>query len=391
MLKWILSAMAGMGALSAILLAHEGLSSRPVPTLSNPPAIIPFNRGIAGTGIVEPASETVTVGVSEPGLVQKVFVREGQSVLTGDPLFKIDSRSQEAELLTAQAAVLSAEAELERVMAPSRIEDQLSTRAKLSEAAAGILEATQNEVQCRATVAEREWSLKDNQQRVERMESAVKVSAIPEEQLDRLRYAVKICEAQLDAAKSSVEIAQARTAMAKARAQQAQAELDKLLAGAWAPDIKKSRAALEEARSRAARLNLEIERRTVRAPLDANVIRLNLRAGEYAAATSVNPENAGIVLGDMKTKHVRVDVDEFDAPRLKTSRKAAAFLKGSKDRVIPLEFVRVEPYVVPKRSLSNSQHELVDTRVLQVVYRITDAQNDLYAGQQVDVFIDADK
>jgi HlyD family secretion protein len=391
MLKWILSAMAGMGALSAILLAHEGLSSRPVPALSNPPAIIPFNRGIAGTGIVEPASETVTVGVSEPGLVQKVFVREGQSVLTGDPLFRIDSRSQEAELLTAQAAVLSAEADLERVMAPSRIEDQLSTRAKLSEAAAGILEATQNEVQCRAAVAERLWNLKDNQQRVERMESAVKVSAIPEEQIDRLRFAVKICEAQLDAAKSSVEIAQARTAMAKARAQQAQAELDKLLAGAWAPDIKKSRAALEEARSRAARLNLEIERRTVRAPLDANVIRLNLRAGEYAAAASVNPENAGIVLGDMKTKHVRVDVDEFDAPRLKTSRRAAAFLKGSKDCVIPLEFVRVEPYVVPKRALSNSQHELVDTRVLQVVYRITDPQNDLYAGQQVDVFIDADK
>lgn len=389
MLKWILSALAGMGALSAILLAHDGLASRPVPAMNRPPNVIPYAKGIAASGIVEPASQTVTVGVNEPGLVVKVFVTVGQSVKIGDPLFQLDARSQEAELLTANAAVLSAEAELERVAAPSRKEDEASARAKWSEANSGIVEAEQTEAQSRATVAERDWTLKDNEQHFEKMETAVKRSALPEEQLDRLRFAVKICEAQLNAAKSAVEIAQARTAMAKARAQQAQADLDKIVAGAWEPDVKKARAALGEARSKAAKLSLEIERRTVRAPLDANVIRLNLRPGEYAAAASVNPEIAGVVLGDMSSKNVRVDIDEFDAPRLKGMHAATAYLKGNKERAIPLEFVRVEQFVVPKRALSNSQRELVDTRVLQVVYRMTQPRSDVYAGQQVDVFIDS--
>jgi len=58
------------------------------------------------------------------------------------------------------------------------------------------------------------------------------------------------------------------------------------------------------------------------------------------------------------------------------------------DKQIPLTFVRIEPYVVPKKSLTGDNAERVDTRVLQVIYRFDRPSFPVYAGQQVDVFIE---
>ncbi|HEX9593051.1 MAG TPA: hypothetical protein VGB12_06860 [bacterium] len=55
----------------------------------------------------------------------------------------------------------------------------------------------------------------------------------------------------------------------------------------------------------------------------------------------------------------------------------------------PLTFVRFEPFVLPKRSLTGDGTERVDTRVLQVIYRVEDDSLPLFVGQQMDVFIEA--
>jgi hypothetical protein len=53
-----------------------------------------------------------------------------------------------------------------------------------------------------------------------------------------------------------------------------------------------------------------------------------------------------------------------------------------------LEFVRFEPLVIPKKSLTGDATERVDTRVLQVIYRLQKpVPAALFAGQQMDVFI----
>ena len=54
--------------------------------------------------------------------------------------------------------------------------------------------------------------------------------------------------------------------------------------------------------------------------------------------------------------------------------------------------VYVEPYVIPKQSLTGTNAERVDTRVLQVVYRLpNDRSVDFYVGQQMDVYMKAAK
>ena len=50
----------------------------------------------------------------------------------------------------------------------------------------------------------------------------------------------------------------------------------------------------------------------------------------------------------------------------------------------------MEPYVIPKVSLTGASTERIDTRVLQVIYSLTrPASPPLYVGQQVNVFIEA--
>jgi len=131
---------------------------------------------------------------------------------------------------------------------------------------------------------------------------------------------------------------------------------------------------------------VEIERSTVRSPIDAEVLQVKLRVGEFAAAAPV--ANPLIVLGRSKPLHVRVDVDEHEGWRVHAGATATGRVRGNSDLKTPLSFVRFEPFVVPKKSLTGDSTERVDTRVLQVIYRVERDDLPLFVGEQLDVFID---
>ena len=132
---------------------------------------------------------------------------------------------------------------------------------------------------------------------------------------------------------------------------------------------------------------LLIERLSVRAPRDGTVIQVNIRVGEYAATA---PKNPAMIIGETDRLQVRVDVDEQNATRIRPGQQGRASLKGDPNVVFPLQFVRVEPFVIPKVSLTGAGTERVDTRVLQVIFSLDRPDSPpLYVGQQVDVFIEA--
>lgn len=133
-----------------------------------------------------------------------------------------------------------------------------------------------------------------------------------------------------------------------------------------------------------------LERLTVLAPRAGKVLQLNIRAGEYA---STQPKAAPIILGDLTKLQVRTDIDEQSAIKVQPGQRAFASVKGDSnpENRIVLNFDRIEPFVIPKISLTGSSTERVDTRVLQVIYRLdVPAGRRLYVGQQVDVFIEED-
>lgn len=151
--------------------------------------------------------------------------------------------------------------------------------------------------------------------------------------------------------------------------------------------VASARAELAAAESELKSNALLVERLAVRSPRDGTVIQMNIRSGEYAATS---PKNPAMIVGETDRLQVRTDVDEQNATRIRPGQHGRASLKGDPSVTFPLEFVRVEPYVIPKVSLTGAGTERVDTRVLQVIFSLKRPDHPpIYVGQQVDVFIEA--
>ena len=152
-------------------------------------------------------------------------------------------------------------------------------------------------------------------------------------------------------------------------------------------DVGIKQAALDAAEAKVQQLKIEIGRRTVEAPAAGSILQINTRVGEYAPTGALNPPL--MLFGDDRTMYLRVSIDEDDAWRVKKAAKAVAFVRGNPALKTPLTFVRFDPYVVPKTSLTGSSTERPDVRVLDVVYSFQRAALPVYVGQEMDAFIEA--
>jgi HlyD family secretion protein len=86
---------------------------------------------------------------------------------------------------------------------------------------------------------------------------------------------------------------------------------------------------------------------------------------------------------------VRCYIDEILIQKLPqpSEIKGEMYIRGT-DLHLPLQFVRVQPYVSPKIQLSNQRTERVDVRVLPVIFKFEKPKNaSVFPGQLVDVYI----
>jgi HlyD family secretion protein len=271
------------------------------------PAKAPFASYIGGAGIIEASTNNISVGTSIGGIVKDVFVKVGDWVKEGTPLFQIDDRELRAELAVRESA--------------------------LAKAKAALVEASA--------------ALQDYRSQYALVENMTDHRAVSVDDVQKKKNAMLLYSAKLESAKAAVKAAEADIAYTKT----------------------------------------SIERLTVRASVTGEVLQTNIHPGEYAQTGVLSSPLMRI--GDSQLLYVRVDIDENDAWRFKEKTKAVVYIRGNTNLTTELSFVRVEPYVTPKTSLTGSSNERVDTRVLQVIYSFEQKALPSYIGQQVDVFIEA--
>ena len=200
--------------------------------------------------------------------------------------------------------------------------------------------------------------------------------------------------ADIDTRRTAVQVAEARLAEAKYNlslmeplAVKGVATGDDLMKKRFAAQLAEAQLAQTHAELKAG--ETELDRLTVRAPVDGQILQLKVHLGEFApvAATAAGQVPL-ILLGGVSALNVRVDVDENDAWRVRTGASAIGYLRGNKSIKTSLTFVRFEPLVVPKKSLNGDSTERVDTRVLQVIFSFTRGELPIFVGQQMDVYIE---
>ena len=167
-------------------------------------------------------------------------------------------------------------------------------------------------------------------------------------------------------------------------------------------EINVARAELERAISALRADQVRLDKHTIRAPAKGKVLRSTIHKGELfgngsggsptGSQTVVSNVPFEIVVGDDSDYlQLRLDVDEQNASRVHPDKPAIAYPRGVVRQIIPLEFVRIEPFILPKKSLTGEIDVRVDTRVLQVIYRFRPPKElPVYIGQRLDVYIQTD-
>jgi len=189
--KYLLPFLAIAGLGTAIFMVIQGNRTVSVVQPAVQSAQAPFTSSIFGPGIVEASSENIAIGTPVSGIVTAIYVKWGDTVKARAPLFKVDTRDLEAQLLPANAKVKEVEAQL------------LPATAKVNEA--------------EATAAKAENRLKVG----EGLEPGVSISV---EELGNRRFDTGIDKAVVASAQAQVE--QIKSQIASAKAQVAQIERD---------------------------------------------------------------------------------------------------------------------------------------------------------------------
>lgn len=228
----------------------------------------------------------------------------------------------------------------------------------------------------RAALAEAEAALAAT--RAERREAEATLASARAEReraaADAARYQ-SLARTDIAASRQRIE-----TAVADSRKSEAQIRLAEAR-------IASAEAAIARAEAQRDRAAVDLDKTVIRAPFTGTVLRLNIRRGEFAqGATLAEPL---VLFGAIDPLHVRVQVDETDAHRIASGAEARGFLRGDGSLSAPLAFVRTEPLARQKRFLSNAPGERVDTRVVEVIYRLEPGALPATVGQMLDVFIEA--
>jgi multidrug efflux pump subunit AcrA (membrane-fusion protein) len=347
-MKWrflVLPVLAIAGASLAVYTVKKQARPAPAAPPSGEPTRSPFGNRVAGSGLVEPVTEIVNVGTPIGGVVESVLVHEGDVVKKGQNLFTIDQRMMKSQLQSAKARLEVARRKLDQLKSLPRAEDLAKAQ---------------------AVVEQRRAALKDAQSRLDRLNAITDPGAISANERPTREYEL---------------------ANAKARMTEAEADLGEVRKGAYPEDLAVAAADVQVAEAEVSALSTDLERSDVRAPIDATILRVTARPGQFAAASSGGSEGL-VTLGQLTPLNIRVDVDELDAWRFDPNGKAVAVLRGGKRVEFPIRYVRTVPVVIPKKTLTGDNAERIDTRVLQLIYTFNEPNPGVLPGQVLDVYVE---
>ncbi len=351
-------ALSALGLFAGLVAAWFFARQRPPQPPAFAPVSSPYVSAIYANGIIESeqaGGSNVSVYPEVTGAVARVFVREGQRVTAGTPLVALDDTVARANAAQARAQAQAALSALQELKAQPRPEVLEIARAQVNLAMANVKVA-------RDQYEKRQASFDSDPHSISR------------DALDTARDAVRQAEQALDVAVKQFGLTRA---------------------GAWKFDIDNQQRLYEAQRQAWLAADAMLTKYTIRAAADGVVMTVNVAPGALVSTQGAFDPYSDSLMPTMVLSSaqdhldVRCYVDEILASKIPQAGhiQAQMSIRGS-DAKVPLEFVRIQPYVSPKLELSNQRTEKVDLRVLPVIFRFTPpAGVAVYPGQLVDVYI----
>ena len=251
-------------------------------------------------------------------------------VKKGQLLVELNNDMQRAARDRAEATLAKAKAELERLKNWKLPSERGIAKAELEQAEASL------------RLAEFEW------QRVEGMTIAEVAS-----------------DKEVAATKSTLDLARARRDAARN-------SWDLIEAGPRSEDIAKAKAIVLEAEAQFAMVASAYEKTLIRSPIDGMVIYRFREPGEVVFPEVPSPI---LTVGDCSELRIRVDVDEIDVGQVRIGQEVFATAPACGDKRFAGRVVHIEPTLGRKNFRTDQPTEKVDTRILEVVVALEEAED----------------
>jgi HlyD family secretion protein len=295
---------------------------------------------IGGNGLVEPAQRETRVAAQVSAVVQEVFVKEGDHMKANDILVQLANKVETAAVQAAQADVDAEKAALAKIAKGLRIEDRDATDADA--------QAAQSRAELSAGI-------------LVRTEQLAKSGAATPDELERARR-----QAQTDAANAKGSAARLRAAQAGSRGE----------------DVTFQRARVLAAQARLSQAQATLDRLSIRAASDGEVLQVKVRVGELY---SFGGEPL-LVIGDTRKLRVRMDVDERDIAKLKNGAAAYVVADAFGTQKFAGKVVEIGRRFGRKNVRTDDPTEKNDTKILEAVIEL-DSNQLLVPGQRVTAYV----
>jgi HlyD family secretion protein len=333
-----------------------GISRKAQPPVFQPVSS-PYPSAIYASGIIESdqgSGSNLNLYPEVSGRITQVLVKEGQLVSAGTPVVTLDDSVQRGTTAQLRAQSEAANALLQELKAEPRPENLAVAQSQVLQAGANLKSAR-------------------DQYDKDRASFDIDPRSISRNALDTAQDAVSQADAALDVARRQYDLTKA---------------------GAWSYDIENQQRTYDSLRQAYESANALLVKYSIKAPADGVVLSINGTPGGYVSPQGVydtytQGQDPVMVLGPPQVYlAVRCFVDEILVARLPSvfHIRAEMSIRGT-DLKVPLEFVRVQPYVTPKIELTNERQEQVDVRVLPVIFRFRKQDAPVYPGEDVDVYI----
>ncbi len=325
--KWVIR-LAVLLAVVLIILFLTWRSRRPAEVTLVQARLTSITETIASSGRVGGATETL-VGAQAQGIVESLYVKEGDTVTAGQRLAVLKNNVAEAQVAQAEQALQTARAQLSQTArgplaseVDAAAEQVRQAEAQVTQQRAAVAQSQRSVTQARAQLnqlrAERDLAAKE----LARSRALVEQGIIPRAEYDQKQTNLTVADERIAAqqqaielARSSVRQSQAALKSAEANLRVQQARLRTVESGARSEDVQVARQRLNEAERALSVARQQAGNAVVIAPFAGVVTEINAELGQTVSAQGV----LKLVSGNLE---IRLDVDENNLSELKLGQTA---------------------------------------------------------------------
>jgi HlyD family secretion protein len=294
----------------------------------------------AAPGRVEGSSDAIAIGASISGIVEKVSVRQGDTVSAGQILVRIACNDVAAQL-AARSADLEAAVALHRKLVNGPRPQEIDI--------------------ARSEVALADARLAEARQRLTRSQGLVERNDISRAAYDTAERDSRMAAAQLDVARKRLHL---------------------LEVGTREEEVAEANARMVAAQNAVMVTQAELAKCDVKSPIDGIVLRKHVSEGELVSLYFPKPL---ITVAELRRYRVRAEVDERDVPRVRPGQNVEIVVNASTPSRLQGRVASLAPVMGRRQILTADPADKSDRDVMEVMIDIDKKPENLPIGLRVSV------